>query len=275
MRAGHRPRSATIAGTLTPNLGMQPDLLDAASLQRRLPFVVEVRDECESTNTALLQVAVPRKTLLACERQTAGRGRRGNRWYSDGADSLSFSLLWPFSVPAKNLSGLSLAVGVACARALSALGIEGIRLKWPNDLLYRGAKLGGILIELRPGTSHAVIGIGLNLRNADRNEAAVEQPVTDLGCAAESLPSRTTLLEALALELDAALALFEREGFAPFRSQWLSLHAHAGQAVRLVDGAIETRGVAQDVTEDGALVLATPEGERRFYAGELSLRLAA
>ncbi|MCX7177879.1 MAG: biotin--[acetyl-CoA-carboxylase] ligase [Proteobacteria bacterium] len=130
-------------------------------------FDVDVLAECDSTNTRLLALAeagAPAGTVIATERQLAGRGRRGHSWLSATGASLTFSLLWRFS-PDRALTGLSLAVGVAVARALEALGIADVQLKWPNDVLLRGGKLAGVLIELVPGArpSAAVIGIGINL----------------------------------------------------------------------------------------------------------------
>lgn len=253
---------------------MQLDFIDAGALSD-LPLCVEVRDECDSTNSVLLRESGVEPKLLVCETQTAGRGRRGSRWQSLAGDSLSFSMLWPFGISTVRLAGLPLVVGVACVRALKSLGLEGVRLKWPNDLLLAGAKLGGVLIELRPGTAQAVIGVGLNVRNAEAFQQAVEYPVADLAMLSAATPSRTVLLKAIALALIDALRSFEVSGFAAFRDEWLSYHAHTGLAVLLTDGNRRVQGVAQGVADDGALVLATAEGERIFHAGELSLRLAA
>ena len=254
------------------------DLLDAQYLNASLPIAVEVVDECASTNSLLLEGDERNEgeaRVLACESQTAGRGRRGAVWHSFFADSLSFSLLWPFNSGARALAGLPLAVGVACVRACDALGLGPVRLKWPNDLLLEGRKLGGVLIELRPGTTHAVIGVGINLRNASRHQAFVEQPIAALSDAGMPLPSRNLLLQAFVSEMVDMAKRFDLEGFAAFRSEWSQLHAHAGRAVRLVDGARQIDGIAAGVGEDGALLLRTDEGERRILAGELSLRLAA
>ncbi|MEK7738086.1 MAG: biotin--[acetyl-CoA-carboxylase] ligase, partial [Pseudomonadota bacterium] len=110
---------------------------------------MDILAECDSTNSRLLSLAetgAAAGSVLATERQTGGRGRRGRSWLSASGDSLTFSLLWRFQ-PNRSLSGLSLAVGVAVARALEALGVRGITLKWPNDVLLNGRKLAGVLIE--------------------------------------------------------------------------------------------------------------------------------
>src|SRR3954451_1534746 len=121
---------------------------------------IDVRwlERCGSTNTALLE-AGKAGVLLATNEQTAGRGRRGHRWYSAPGADITFSLSAEIANP---VAGLSLVAGVAAASALRALGVREAALKWPNDLLVGGAKLGGILVETRGRL--AVFGFGINCR---------------------------------------------------------------------------------------------------------------
>lgn len=268
-------RPAAHAPDRNPDLLDATDLFDIEFLRRSLPLSVEVLDECASTNTYLLQHGSEGPRLVACERQSAGRGRRGAVWHSGAGDSLCFSLRWPFAAPPLALAGLSLAVGVACVRAFDALRLGPVELKWPNDLLLHDRKLGGVLIELRPRTTEAVIGIGINLRNAAALQQQVDQPIAALSDIGVPLPTRNRLLQTLTLELIDMARRFDKGGFAPFRAEWSRLHAHAGRPVRLTDGATQLDGVAIGVAEDGALLLQTVEGERRILAGELSLRQAA
>jgi BirA family biotin operon repressor/biotin-[acetyl-CoA-carboxylase] ligase len=136
------------------------DKLDGAAVV--LPGVeVRVVERCTSTNDLLLEEN--NTVLIAAEEQTEGRGRRGRRWHSAPGAGLTFSLGRRIRRPARELAALSLVAGVAAARALRALGVRQAALKWPNDLLVDGAKLGGILVEARtPGGSrdgsYAVIG---------------------------------------------------------------------------------------------------------------------
>ncbi|MFA5914061.1 MAG: biotin--[acetyl-CoA-carboxylase] ligase [Burkholderiales bacterium] len=260
------------------------EFLDAAALHAQLGpqsrrFQLELLDACASTNTLLLERAranAPSGSVLACELQRAGRGRRGNAWQSGLGGSLTFSLLWRFAQGAAGLSGLSLAVGVAVARALSSQGIEGVQLKWPNDLLHAGRKLGGILVELQgeaKGNSAVVIGIGLNLRLRPGLRDAIAQPVTDLAAIAGQVPQRNRLLAATLTELAQVLAQFAAQGFAPLREEWTARHAHQGRPVTLfVAEGKSVAGRAAGVAEDGALLLETARGIERFVNGELSLR---
>jgi BirA family biotin operon repressor/biotin-[acetyl-CoA-carboxylase] ligase len=258
--------------------------LDAAAIHAQLGaharrFRIELLDACASTNTLLLERArdeAPSGSVIACELQSAGRGRRGNSWQSGLGGSLTFSLLWRFAQGAAGLSGLSLAAGVAVARALAAVGVADVQLKWPNDLLHAGRKLGGILIEVHgdgPDSTAAVIGIGLNLRLQTTLRDAIRQAVTDVASISGQVPQRSRLLAATLIELAQVLDQFALHGFAPLRREWMARHAHQGKPVTLSSGDGNTvAGRAAGVAEDGALLLETARGMERFVSGELSLR---
>ena len=265
-------------------LAENPDLIEIDVLATRLKRIspelhLEVLDECPSTNTVLVGRAaagVPHGTVLACEHQSSGRGRRGNLWVSGVGGSLAFSILWRFARGAGALGGLSLAVAVGAAKALEHMGIRGVEVKWPNDLYLGGRKLGGMLIEISGevlGPSAAVIGVGINVRLNPAMRRRIGRPATDVASHADEAPSRTALLAALLPSLAAALAQFSREGFAPFREEWLRLHAWRGRRVAL---SMADRRVAEGkivgVAEDGALMLASARGVERFHGGELSLK---
>jgi BirA family biotin operon repressor/biotin-[acetyl-CoA-carboxylase] ligase len=239
----------------------------------------QVLAQCGSTNSLLLERArtgAPHASALVCEHQTSGKGRRGSAWISAPGASLAFSLLWRFGSGVSALSGLSLAVAVACARALESQGAAQIKFKWPNDLLFDARKLGGILVETLQdaGSAVAVIGIGLNVRVAPALRDRVGHPVADLR-EAGALGTRAELLAAQLAQLARLLPAFEAEGFAPLRDEWLGRHAWQGRNVRLSSGErMHAQGEAVGVAEDGALLLRTAGVVKPYYSGELSLRLA-
>lgn len=249
-------------------------------------FRLEVLDTAESTNSLLLQQAAMEMNsgsggvrVVATELQTGGRGRRGREWHSGLGDGLTFSLLWRFQQGANLLSGLSLAVGVAIARVLQSWGIRGAVLKWPNDVLFRSRKLAGILIELQGdmlGPTVAVIGIGMNLKLSDGIKARIDQGATDLFSITGEMPDRNKLLAVLLVELVTVLTEFERQGFAPFREEWVHCHGFENKCVtlHLPDGSSQ-EGVVHGVGEDGSLLLQTPAGNRGYSGGEITLRKVA
>ncbi|MFT4192740.1 MAG: biotin--[acetyl-CoA-carboxylase] ligase [Comamonas sp.] len=243
-------------------------------------FSVEILPEIDSSNSELLRRARAGRTeptLLVAEHQTAGRGRQGKPWQSQrdvrAGDALAFSL--GLSLRLADWSGLSLAVGVAVARALH----PAIRIKWPNDLWVDGRKLAGILIETAglpgpqgPGAArYAVIGIGINVL-----PRAADGLATPPACARELLPDidAPAVLGRMAPALAAALQRFEAEGFAAFRDDFAALDLLRGRAVNLSDGR---HGVALGVGDDGGLrvqVAGEPEPVH-VTSADISVRPAA
>lgn len=254
------------------------DPLDAAAIEAALgkhrgELSIEVADRCTSTNALLLERASGgRVALLAAEEQTAGRGRRGRRWHSARGDGLTFSVARRMRRPLAELAGLSLAAGVAAARSLRECGAAEVGLKWPNDLVARGAKLGGILVETRgaAGPTLAVIGIGINWRTTAGLDERLRRAVIALDQLVVSLPPRNALVGKIAAALITALDAFEAGGLGELRAEWESLHAHAGQRirVRLADGRVVS-GEAAGISGDGALRLRTRGGVRDIHSARI------
>ena len=242
-------------------------------------FSVEVLPSIDSTNTELMRRARAGRhepTLLVALEQSAGRGRRGKSWTSRPGDSLTFSLGLPLWIP--DWSGLSLAVGVSLAESLH----PEVRLKWPNDLWWRGRKLGGILIEsaiLGP-RRYAVVGVGLNV------ELPELPPLAPAGVAGEDAVALPPVPPAALRELDPArdagqwlahvvpalardLLRFEREGFAAFAARFAARDALQGVALRLSDGQ---QGTGAGIGPDGALRLQTALGLVDVTSAEVSVR---
>jgi BirA family transcriptional regulator, biotin operon repressor / biotin---[acetyl-CoA-carboxylase] ligase len=252
----------------------------AALGARVAELTVEVADRVDSTNGELSRRAAFADIhghLLAAEWQTAGRGRRGRGWSAVIGGSLSFSLGWRFERGAGFLSGLPLAVGLAVVRALEGEGFHGVALKWPNDLVHRNAKLGGILVELSGdalGPSLAIIGVGLNVRMPESLRREIAQPVTDLAAIAPRRRiDRNVLLARIAVELIRVLRIYASKGFEPFRAAWQRRHAFHKKSVRIVlpDGGA-VRGEVFGVDADGALILDSAGRRSRYVSGEVSLR---
>ncbi|HCX34923.1 MAG TPA: biotin--[acetyl-CoA-carboxylase] ligase [Rhodocyclaceae bacterium] len=242
-------------------------------------FQILVRERCVSTNTELRELAeagASHASVLVCEEQTGGRGRRGRPWHSVRGGSLTFSLLWRFPAATPAPVGLSLAIGVAVARALDDLGVAGLKLKWPNDVLHCGRKLAGILVELASGTHPgpvAVIGVGVNVALPRDFDPSGTIEATDIAGAAARRPSRNRLLAELLRSLGRDLDRYSAEGFAPFRSDWVRRAAWMGERVRLVsEFAAPLEGRLVGIDPDGALLVLGEGGVHRLASGELSLR---
>lgn len=247
-------------------------------------FDIEILPQAPSSNILLLQRAgldvanggAPSGSVLAVELQTAGRGRMGRTWHSGLGTALTFSLLWRFACGLNALSGLGLAAGVALVRALDRLGAQGVRLKWPNDIMAGQGKLGGVLIEAQGdmlGPSAVVIGIGLNFTLPAELARRIDQPACALDEVCATMPSRSQLLATVLHELACVLRQFEQGGFALLRDEWERYHIHQNSPVRLrmADGRIVS-GIARGVSDNGELCLETPQGMRCFNSGDVEGR---
>lgn len=260
------------------------DLLDQARVTEMLPpdlvarlDRLEFANEVESTNTLALSAlrSGARNGLFAAEFQTRGRGRRGREWVSPYAANLCFSLAWRFSAGLAALEGLSLGVGLALREGLRRIGVEEVQLKWPNDLLSRGRKLGGILVEISgdaAGECEVVIGVGLNVAMPASQLERISQPCIDVSSLLSNRPGRNQLLATLVESLFETLDTFESQGFAVMREQWQQANAHRDAAVRLISGSNEVSGICRGVDERGALLLESEGQVQAYYGGEISVR---
>lgn len=243
---------------------------------------IDYRFEHESTNRALLDAGPPppgRMHAALAEYQSAGRGRHGRRWTMPPGAGIALSASWVFETRPDSLNALSLAAGAAVRRAVQSVTGIAIELKWPNDLLIDGGKLGGILVELAAGNAsavHVVIGVGLNVDVP----AAVLAAASDYAAGARDLRGcgwdpvdRSALAGALLGRFAELFAGFADSGFAPYRQEWLAAHALNGRDVQLSSHGQTESGRVVGIEADGALILAMPGGEqRRVVSGEVSVR---
>jgi len=250
-----------------------------------------------STNADLLARAAdgaPEGTVLAAEEQRAGRGRMGRAWVSPPRSALTFSvLLRPLPVPPARLGWLPLLTGVAVTSAVRAVTAVDAQLKWPNDVLVRAAKLGGILAEASGGA--VVVGIGLNVSTepdelpppgpspaSTPSTPSPTSPADPAGpLAATSLcaegwasPDRNLLLAALLGELEHWYLAWCHAGGDPQRcglvEEYTRLCATLGRQVRVeLPGGHLVRGLATGIDPAGRLLVRVPDGELPVAAGDV------
>ncbi|HLB84344.1 MAG TPA: biotin--[acetyl-CoA-carboxylase] ligase, partial [Steroidobacteraceae bacterium] len=274
------------------------ELLDAARMRahaceqgRRLPDELEVHFLIDSTNDHLYAAPPPAPgaaRVAFAELQSAGRGRRGRRWIAPFGSGLTFSISWTFAETPADLPALGLALGVAIAKVLSGLGAQRLSLKWPNDLLHDGRKLGGLLTQLRQesgGAATVVAGLGLNLALPDAARNAIEAvnssdhpalAVADLaGATPQGVPSRNLIASRLVLGFEDALREFATVGFTGFAQEWAALDALRGAPVRVHQGSERFEGTARGTDRDGALLVESAGRVLRVFSGDVSVRSAA
>lgn len=231
----------------------------------------------ESTNSWVKQQPEPGVIACLAEIQTAGRGRRGREWTSPPGSGVLMSLRWPLKVSANALGTLSLQVGLAVREAIEQATRLSVQLKWPNDLMLDGRKLGGILVELQStvtGDSQAmitaIIGIGLNIRWPD--DVEMPQPLADCRTA-ESPVSRNTLAAAMLNELTVMLDQLDTQSACSVVARWWQHDMLANQIVSIQQGEKQFTGKATGIAGDGSFVVEIDAGIRKFYSSEVSIRL--
>jgi BirA family transcriptional regulator, biotin operon repressor / biotin---[acetyl-CoA-carboxylase] ligase len=223
----------------------------------------------------LASQGAPDGTAVLALTQTSGRGSRGRRW-SSPPGNLALSVLLRIDEPAARAGEWPLLAAVALADVLLPMLPEPelLSLKWPNDVLLRGRKLAGILIEAAPDPESLrtlAIGIGANLRTApvlpDRPAAAL----SELGVPPEPEPFARDLLGAWWRRR----AERDRAGFAPIRAAWLARAHPLGTRLSIRLGAEQIEGTFAGLTDSGFLQLRTATGIRTLSAGEVLLRYAS
>lgn len=245
-------------------------------------------DEVGSTNDVArewVEALAPEGATVIALSQTAGRGRFGRTWISGSGVGLWFSLVLRPDLDYPEAGMVPLAMGFGLVLALRRLGLPA-RLKWPNDIVVRGGKLGGILVE---GTTTAgrlataVVGVGVNWRLPAL--AGSFYPITGLFAelpvavapAVLSPPTPEDVLVALLDGLEQAYLVLKAAGPAPFIAAWPRVCAHFGRAVVCRDPAGDGPGLPAlggSLLPDGSLEVLTFDGRRRqLAAGEVSLSL--
>lgn len=263
-------------------------LLDANEISLRLGALVDrvieridVREEVDSTNSVLFRGPKPapgRLQVCLTEYQTGGRGRRGRTWLAPFGRGLCLSVGWQFASQPPDLAALALAAGVVARRSLVALTDLPIQIKWPNDLLCDGKKLGGILVELAAeghGPCYAVVGVGVNVSATPVLSASADAwagGAVDLATAAgEQPPSRNALAAALIGALADMLQGYAQHGFSAYHAELAEADYLRGRRV----GANGAVGTAVGIGADGMLLVETDVGVRKILAGDVSVRPAS
>lgn len=228
-----------------------------------------VLSEVDSTSAEAARRAPDRATWIMAERQTAARGRRGRIWAMP-AGNFAASLVWrPVADPAA-MALRSFAASLALHDALTAMGVQGLSLKWPNDVLLDGGKLAGILLEC-PAPGLLVLGVGLNLiaaPGAGDVEPGAVVPVSLLAATGLRVTPET-MLDALAPAFAGREAQLAIHGFGPLRADWLRHAARLGGTVTARTMTQTVTGTFEDVDAHGHLILGTATGPRRIAAADI------
>jgi BirA family biotin operon repressor/biotin-[acetyl-CoA-carboxylase] ligase len=259
------------------------ELLDAgvigdalSSNTRDVLSQLEIFWSLDSTNTYLLERVDSARfhgRVCTAEQQIAGKGRRGRRWVSPFGRNIYLSLGWEIPRDTGGVAGLSLVVGMVVAGVLRDAGLTGVGLKWPNDVIFNGGKVAGILVEMaaiKEGRFRLVIGIGINLGIDSIHAEQIDQAFST--AAGHLQLGRNRLLGLVLDGVAQELARFSTTGFAAYAGLWPEFDLYAGRPVLIKLADAERHGVNLGVDNDGNLMLETDDGLETYNAGEVSLR---
>ena len=262
-----------------------PDLLLPSEIQIGLETEIigkkiEYHPSVDSTNRvakALAYHGAEEGTIVVAEEQESGKGRLERNFYSPRSKGIWFSVILRPNILPKDASKLTLMAAVAVAEAMKRFDLEA-QIKWPNDILFDGRKLVGILTEMTgelAKISYMVIGIGINV-NISRDEFPEElrEIATSLSEMKGDKLSRVELFRAVLEEFDKFYREVKASGFNQVIERWKIYNVTLGKNIRVIsagDGEIFT-GKAIDLNSDGALVVETAQGLRIVYAGDVSIR---
>jgi BirA family biotin operon repressor/biotin-[acetyl-CoA-carboxylase] ligase len=226
----------------------------------------------------LAQAQAPEGLMVVAEEQSAGRGRAGRRWITPAGGALAFSLVLRPEAPPAQAARLSMLAGLAVCEGIERVAGVLASLKWPNDILLAGQKVGGILVEAAsPGDSDeqlefAVVGIGINVETAPA-AGEVDFPATALNAQAGRPIERLDLLRAILERLEARYLALNTPNPLPLHADWAARLVWLGEPVVARTPGGEYAGEAEGTDPDGALVIRLDSGERvRVRAGDVRLR---
>jgi BirA family transcriptional regulator, biotin operon repressor / biotin---[acetyl-CoA-carboxylase] ligase len=257
-------------------------LLDAKKIKSGLrdkTILLEILEKTASTNDDVKQLSHKNKNPIICiaEMQTQGRGRFNRNWHSPFGKNVYFSMLYRLPKDISELSGLSLIIALATCKAIEAACQlpEPLSVKWPNDIVASGKKVGGILIEIQAesnGFCNIVIGIGLNVNMQKASKSEINQQWTSIQNLSGHYEDRNRLCSELITYLISYLQRFNEQGLSDFLDEWNKRDSLLNQLVHLTSNNEVISGTGAGINEQGHLMLTLPGNiKKAFASGDTSL----
>lgn len=257
----------------------QTDRLDEPAFvsfrKGRFGQVVHAFEQIDTTQRIaheLAQKDAPEGTLVISEEQTAGRGQLGRNWYNPSRVNIAASVILRPALPIRDASKLTLMAASAFARALHGQAVLA-EIKWPNDLLLNGKKIGGILTEMQTEGDRiqaVILGFGLNV-NSDVIPDELAHRATSIKLETTQSYRRSELLANLLVELETEYDLFLESGFGPVRDHWLEHAAYLDEPVTLNASGKPRRGLMRGISDEGALLLEREGVVEPIYSAEIAV----
>ena len=239
-----------------------------------------VYDSVNSTNELAMSLAIKddlqTNIVIIADSQEKGKGRLGRKWVSPPGKNIYMSIAFNPKLDTRDATMLTLLAAVACAYAIKKISNLPISIKWPNDLIFSGKKLGGILTEIRADIDKinlAVIGIGINV-NTGREDFSTEihSIATSMKEESGEYCSRNELVIEILRQFEHFYNILIKQGKHPLLNEWKMLSSTLGKSVKVVIGDETITGLAEDIDRNGMLILKLDSGLRRkISAGDITL----
>jgi len=230
----------------------------------------------DSTNNCARAVAdcgAPEGTVVVTEHQTAGKGRLGRQWLTEPNQNLIFSLLLRPHFSPETINLLPLYVAVALSETIERVSALKAECKWPNDILFGGKKIAGILIEgsiKKSLVEYVVIGIGINV-NQEKFPSNLTEKASSLKLECHKDFDRAILFRETLKSLEDQYAAVSATGFQSVVPQWLSHSTMINRTISVSQQGNVFSGVVKGLSSNGALILESNGIERTVLAGDVSI----
>jgi BirA family biotin operon repressor/biotin-[acetyl-CoA-carboxylase] ligase len=214
-------------------------------------------------------------TLIVADEQGKGKGRMGRSWYSPPRLGLWMSLILRPDIPPFKAPGLSICAGLALAQTIKGMTGIDAKIKWPNDCLIDGKKVGGILLELSAELDRinfVIVGIGVNVNHSTQDfPRNLSQTATSMKIKLGKDLSRLALLTSFLEEFERIYLDFKKKGLSAQREMIKSFSSLLGKKVAVRFGKEKIEGMAENIDENGSMVIKTKKGEKVVTAGEVTV----
>jgi len=250
--------------------------LKTAIIGQKIIFYPEI----DSTNIqakAIANQGTAEGTVIIADYQTQGQGRLKRKWISPPGKNLLFSIILSPPISVEEAFSMTLLTSLAVCKSLIQLFVLNAKIKWPNDIYINQRKICGILTEastVQKKLNWIVIGVGLNVNVDFSGNQELKEIATSIKMETGNIQNRKLIFCQILEEMDRLYQSFLAGNFNLIKEEWLKYSLILGKTVRVFSNNFEETGVAETIDETGALILLTPEGERKkIIAGEVSLRI--
>jgi len=245
----------------------------SVSLIGKKIFAFETIDSTNSCAKTLAEAGMEEGSVVLADFQSAGKGRLGRTWFSEPGKNLLFSFILRPDMDSRSAGTLSLFAAAGVARGIESFTGRCIECKWPNDLLLRGNKFCGILLESSFSADkldYAVIGVGINVNQTEFDSGLLHRS-TSLSIETGAPLDRKALFQSILHSLDSLYAQMQNRNNSGVMKEWLSRNSMIGKQTTVFQDGQKFSGIVQAFNEDGSMVLSTSGGLQSFYSGDVTL----